>query len=76
MFGFKPLDNHKRVTVIIDDGKEFKTYESISKALIGSGIPYPSLQQVKKKSKLAPKSSNPVTIKSGGNIYVIKFDDV
>ena len=71
MFGFKPLVN--KVTVTIDDGKEFNTYESISKASLAAGIPYTTLQQAKKKSKL---SSNPVTIRSGRNIYVIKFDAV
>ena len=71
MFGFKPLVN--KVTVTIDDGKEFNTYESISKASLAAGIPYTTLQQAKKKSKL---SSNPVTIRSRRNIYVIKFDAV
>ena len=70
MFGFKPLGS--RVTVTIDNGKEFNTYETISKASLAAGIPYTTLLQAKKKYKL---SSNPVTIKSGGEIYVIKFDD-
>ena len=71
MFEFKPLVN--KVTVTIDDGKEFNTYESISKASLAAGIPYTTLKQAKKKSKL---SSYPVTIRSGRNIYVIKFDAV
>ena len=32
MFGFKPLTYKNQTTVNIDDGKEFKDYESISKA--------------------------------------------
>ena len=71
LFGFKHLVN--KVTVTIDDGKKFNTYESISKASLAAGIPYTTLQQAKKKSKL---SSNPVTIRSGRNIYAIKFDAV
>ena len=71
MFGFKPLVN--RVTVTIDDGKEFKTYENISKASLAAGIPYPTLQQAKKKFKLR---SNPITIRSGGNVYVIRFSTI
>ena len=73
MFGFKPLPKGNQVTVTIDDGKEFNTNESMSKASLAAGIPYPTLQQAKRKSKL---SSNPVTIKSGRNIYVIKFGDI
>ena len=72
MFGFKPLTN-KQVTVTIDDGKQFRTFESISKASIGSGILYTTLIQARKKSKI---SSNPVPIRSGGNIYVIKFSPI
>ena len=49
MFGFKPLMYKNQTTVNIDDGKEFKDYESISKASIGSGIPYTTLIQAKKK---------------------------
>ena len=81
MFGFKPLGS--RVTITIDDSKEFNTYETISKASLAAGIPYTTLLQAKKKSKVpagpgqSPKlSSNPVTIKSGGEIYAIKFGDV
>ena len=73
MFGFKPLTKKNQVTVTIDDGKEFVTYESMSKASLAAGIPYPTLQQAKRKSKL---SSNPVTIRSGRNIYVIKFNSI
>ena len=74
MFGFNPLTYKNQTTVNIDDGKEFKDYESISKASIGSRIPYTTLIQVKKKYKKDPK--NPVTIRSGGNIYVIKFNNI
>ena len=73
MFGFKPLTKRNQLTVTIDDGKEFNTYESMSKASLAAGIPYPTLQQTKRKFKL---SSNPIPIRSGGNIYVIKFDAI
>ena len=76
MFGFKPLTNKNQVTVTIDDGKELNTYESISRASIASGIPYTTIFQAKKKSKLSSKEDNPVTIRSGGNIYVIKFNAI
>ena len=42
-FGFKPLTYNNQTRVNIDDGKEFKDYESISKASIGSGIRYMTL---------------------------------
>ena len=71
MFGFKPLAYRNQTIVNIDDGKQFRTFESISKASIGSGIPYTTLIQARKKSKLNPNSS--VNIRSGGNKYVIKF---
>ena len=74
MFGFKPLTNKKQVTVAIDDGKEISTYESISKASLAAGIPYTTIIQARKKSKLSSKDDNPVPIMSGGNIYVIKFN--
>ena len=48
MFGFKPLTYKNQTRVNIDDGKEFKDYESISKASIGSGIPYTTLIQAKR----------------------------
>ena len=73
MFGFKPLTYKNQTRVNIDDGKEFKDYESISKASIGSGIPYTTLIQAKKKSKSNPDA--PIPIRSGGNIYVIKFNN-
>ena len=73
MFGFKPLTKKNQVTVTIDDGKEFVTYGSMLRASLAAGIPYPTLQQVKRKSK---SSINPVTIKSGRNIYVIKFNSI
>ena len=50
MFGFKPLPKGNPVTITMDDGKEFNTYESISKASLAAGIPYTTLLQVKKKS--------------------------
>ena len=71
--GFKPLTYKNQTRVNIDDGKEFKDYESISKASIGAGIPYTTLIQTKKKYKKDPK--RPITIRSGGNIYVIKFNN-
>ena len=40
IFGFKPITKGERIFISIDGGKEFKDYESISKASIGSGIPY------------------------------------
>ena len=73
MFGFKPLTKEGQVTVTIDNGKEFNTYQSILKASIGAGIPYTTLLQAKKKSKNA---SNPVPIRSGRNIYVVKFNPI
>ena len=73
MFGFKPLTYKNQTRVNIDDGKEFKDYESISKASIGSGIPYTTLIQAKKKSKF--NSDAPIPIRSGSNIYVIKFNN-
>ena len=73
MFGFKPLAYSNQTAVNIDDGKQFITFESISKASIGSGIPYTTLIQTKKKYKANP--GNPVTIRPGGNIYVIKFNN-
>ena len=73
MFGFKPLTYKNQTTVNIDDGKECKDYESISKTLIGSGIPYTTLIQAKKKYKKDPK--NPVTVRSRANIYIIKFNN-
>ena len=76
MFGFKPLTNKKQITVTIDDGKKFSTYESISKASLASGIPYTTLLQARKKSKLSSKSDNPVPTMSGGNLYVIKFNAI
>ena len=76
MFGFKPLTNKKQVTVTIDDGKEISTYESISKASLAAGIPCTTIIQARKKSKLSSKSDNPVSIMSGGNIYVIKFNAI
>ena len=72
--GFKPLTYKNQTTVNVDDGKQFRTFESISKASTGSGIPYTTLIYAKKKFKLNP--NNPVTIRSGGNIYVIKFTPV
>ena len=71
MFEFKPLAYRNQTIVNIDDGKQFRTFESISKASIGSGIPYTTLIYVGKKSKF--NSNDPVTIRSGGDIYVIKF---
>ena len=54
MFGFKPLTYKNQTRVNINDGKEFKDYKSISKASIGSGIPYTTLIQAKKKYKSNP----------------------
>ena len=81
MFGFKPLTYKNQTRVNIDDGKEFKDYESILKASIGSGIPHTTLIQAKKKSKSNIKSNSksnpdaPIPIRSGGNVYVIKFNN-
>ena len=71
MFGFKPLTYKNQTAVNIDDGKQLRDFESISKASIGSGIPYTTLIQAKEKSKANP--NNPVTIRAGGSVYVIKF---
>ena len=73
MLGFKPLTYKNQTVVNIDDGKQVKSYESISKASIGSGIPYTTLIQTKKKYKSNPGTSNPVTIRSGGNMYIISI---
>ena len=71
MFGFKPLTYNNQTTVNVDDGKQYRDFKSISKASIGSGIPYTTLIYAKKKFKLKP--NNPITIQSGGNIYVTRF---
>ena len=65
------LSHQRKTAVNIDDGKQLRDFESISKASVGSGIPYTTLIQAKKKYKANP--NNPVTIRSGDNIYVIKF---
>ena len=72
MFGFKPMITRAQVMVAIDDVEEINTYDSMSKASLSIGIPYPMLQLAKKRSKY----TNPVTIKSNGKIYVIKFNTV
>ena len=48
IFGFKPITKGERISISIDGGKEFKDHESISKASIGSGIPYTTLINAKK----------------------------
>ena len=73
MFGFKPLTYKNQTIVDIDDGKRVSTFESISKASIGSGIPYTTLIHARKKSKLNPNDNDFVNVRSGGNKYVIKF---
>ena len=73
IFGFKPLTYKNQTVVNIDDGKQFKVYESISKPSIGSGIPYTTSIQAKKKYKSNP--GNPVNIRYGGNTYIIKFNN-
>ena len=72
MFGFKPMITRAQVMVAIDDVEEINRYDSMSKASLSIGIPYPMLQLAKKRSK----HTNPVTIKSNGKIYVIKFNTV
>ena len=52
MFGFKPMVNRNEVTITIDDGREMGTYDSMSKASLSVGIPYPTLQQVKKSLRI------------------------
>ena len=72
MFGFRPMVTRTQVTVTIDDGEKMSTYDSMSKASLSIGIPYLTLQLAKKKSK----NDNPVTIKSNGKRYVIKFNAI
>ena len=73
MFGFKPLTKGNQVSVTIDDGKEFRTFKSMLKASLAVGMPYTTLRQANRKSKRS--CINPVTVKSGREIYVIKFGD-
>ena len=75
IFGFKPIAKGERISISIDGRKEFKDYESISKASIGSGIPYTMLIEAKNKYKSIPKfdPDGPIPIRSGGKTYVIKF---
>ena len=73
MFGLEPLTYKNQTIVDIDDGKQLRTFESISKASIGSGIPYTTLIHARKKSKLNPNDNDSVNVRSGGNKYVIKF---
>ena len=73
MLGFKPLTYKNHTIVDIDDGKQLRTFESISKASIGFGIPYTMLIHARKKSKLNPNDNDSVNVRSGGNKYVIKF---
>ena len=46
----------------------------MSKASLAAGIPYPMLQQAKRKFKLSSKEVIPII--SGGNVYVIKFNSI
>ena len=73
MFGFKLLTYKNQTVVSIDDGERTNVYESISKASIGSGIPYTTIIQTKKKYSSNP--GNPVTIRSGGKKYIINFNE-
>ena len=45
MFGFRPMVTRTQVTVTIDDGEEMSTYDSMSKASLSIGIPYPTLRR-------------------------------
>ena len=73
MFGFKPVVARPQVSITIDDGEGLRTYDSMSKASLSAGIPYPTLQLAKKKSKAG---TNLVPIKSGRNHYVIYFKTI
>ena len=77
IFGFKPITKGERIFISIDGGKEFKDYESISKASIGSGIPYTTLIKAKNKYKSISRfdPDGPIPIRSGGKSYVIKFNN-
>ena len=56
MFGFKPMVTRTQVTVIINDGEEMGTYDSMSRASLSIRIPYTMLQLARRKSK----DTNPV----------------
>ena len=75
IFGFKPMTTGEKVFISKDNGKEFKDYESISKASIGSGIPYTTLIKAKNKYKSISKfdPDGPIPIRSGGKSYVINL---
>ena len=77
MFGFKPMTTGEKVFISKDNGKEFKDYESISKAFICSGIPYTTLIKARNKYKSISKfdPDGPIPIRSGGKSYVIKFNN-
>ena len=77
MFGFKPMTTGEKVFISKDNEKEFKDYESISKASIGSGISYTTLIKAKNKYKSISKfdPDGPIPIRSGGKSYVIKFNN-
>ena len=76
MFGFKPLTYKNQTIVDIDDGKQLMTFQSISKASIGSGIPYSTLLHAKKKSMLNPNANGSVNVRSDGKRYVIRFTPI
>ena len=64
MFGFKPMITGSPVT-ISSHGTEPTRFDSMSKALTSTGIPYSTLLYAKKNSKSR--------IHSNGKEYVIKF---
>ena len=64
MFGFKPMIIGSPVT-IYSNGVEAKRFDSMSKALTSTGIPYATLLYAKKNSESR--------IRSNGKEYVIKF---
>ena len=64
MFGFKPMITGSPV-MISSDGVEPTRFDSMSKALTSTGIPYATLLYAKKNSKSR--------IHSNGKEYVIKF---
>ena len=64
MFGFKPMITGSPVT-ISSDGVEPTRFDSMSKPLTSTGIPYATLLYAKRNSKSR--------IHSNGKEYVIKF---
>ena len=73
MFGFRPMVSGSQVTVSLNDG-EPSVYDSISKALVSTGVLYSMLLCAKRKFKA--RNVNPIVVKSNGNKCTIKFGTI